>query len=189
MSSAQPPPSPTLDPQLAEEFDDEDDTRWKAPLAALIDGSQSPSQAAQSINTLLRSETSSRLQQLQDYAAQHTLSADERESGDWGGLYAPNAGALVQGVLRSWVRVCSAYAPYSDGQNRLVEFLEELKGLPRWMAAESRPDEEGKVDEVEVWKFGFGWMGLEDEFRRAHVGEFDHFVLPCSCLFGIGCIA
>jgi hypothetical protein len=176
MSSSQDtPPSPTLSTHLTEEFDDADDTRWKAPLAALIDGSQTPSQAAQSINTLLRTETSSRLTKLQDYAAQHTLSADERESGDWGGLYAPNAGALVQGVLRSWVRVCSAYAPYSEGQNRLVEFLEELRGLPRWNAAESRPDEEGNVDEVEVWKFGFGWLGLEDEFRRVHVGEFDVF--------------
>jgi hypothetical protein len=164
------PPSPTLDPVLAEEWDDEDDTRWKAPLAALIDGSQSPSQAAQSTNTLLRTETSTRLQVLRAHVTQNPTAAQANEWPD--NMYAPNASALIQDVMRSWVRVCSAYAPYSAGQDALVQYLEELKALPKWRAAESRPDEKGAAEETEVWVFGFGWLGLEDEFRRVVGGMY-----------------
>jgi hypothetical protein len=87
-------------------------------------------------------------------------------------MYAPNASALIQGVMRSLVRVCSAYAPYSAGQNALLSYLDELKALPTWSAADSRPDEQGEVEETEVWRFGFGWLGLEDEFRRGVDGTY-----------------
>jgi hypothetical protein len=124
-------------------------------------------------NTLLRTETSSRLQKLRTYLAQHPEAA---ETDSWpDDLYAPNAGALIQGVLRSWVRVCSAYAPYSAGQNALFSYLQELKVLPKWSAPETRPDARGTVEETEVWGFGFGWLGLEDEFRRVHVGAYSPF--------------
>jgi hypothetical protein len=162
---------PTLDPQIYEDWDDEDDLRWKAPLAALLAGTQTPLQAAQAIDTLLRTETSSRLQKLNDYAASHRLTAEDRESGDWLQMYPPNAGALAQVFMRSWCRVCTAFYPYSEGQNRLVNLLEELKGLPRWMAPETRPDEDGKVLRTEFWAFQSGWIGLEDEFRRQRDSE------------------
>jgi hypothetical protein len=169
------PASPTLEAELREDWDDEEDIRWKAPLEALINGTQTPLQAAQDIDNMLRTETSERLQKLIDYASSHNLTAEDRDQGDWGGLYAPNAGALAQNVLRSYCRVCTAFSPYSEGQNRLVKFLEELRNLPRWLAPESRPDENGNVHETEFWTFGYGWLGLEDEFRRQHIGEFISF--------------
>lgn len=165
------PTSPTLEPQLYEDWDDEDDLRWKAPLDSLIKATQTPLQAAQQIDTMVRAETSSRLQKLIEYANSHNLTAEDRESGDWDGLYPPNSGAIAQEILRSWCRVCTAFSPYSEGQNRLIEFLERLRDLPRWMGPESRPDEHGDVSESELWPFGYGWLGLEDEFRKHHVGK------------------
>ncbi|PSN61561.1 hypothetical protein BS50DRAFT_625398 [Corynespora cassiicola Philippines] len=172
---------PNLDPKLYEEWDDEDDLQWKAPLAALLADTQSPLQIAQAIDSLLRTETSSRLQKLNDYAASHHLSAEDRESGEWMALYAPNATALAHEFIRLWCRVCTAFHPHSEGQDRLVAFLEELKDLPRWMAPESRPDEKGEVLSTEFWKFGKDWVGLEDDFRRENdnVGSLTH--IPESC--------
>ncbi|KAF1937090.1 hypothetical protein EJ02DRAFT_459000 [Clathrospora elynae] len=163
------PASPTLDPQLYEEWDDEDDLRWKNPLNALINNTQTPREAAQSIDNLLRADTSERLQKLVEYANSHDMATEERESGDWGDLPPPNAGAMAEQLLRWYARVCTAFSPYSEGQNRLIELLEELKDLPRWMAPDGRPDEDGNVTESEFWRFGRSWIGLEDAFRRYHV--------------------
>lgn len=162
---------PTLDHRLYEEWDDEDDRRWKAPLAALLAGAQTPLETAQAIDTLLRSETTARLQRLNDYAALHRLSVEDRESGDWMDLYAPNASAFAQDFMRSWCRVCTSFHPRSEGQDRLIALLKELQGLPRWMAPETRPDGDGEVLSTEFWKFGRRWIGLEDEFRRQCDGE------------------
>ena len=128
---------------------------------------------------MLRAETSERLQKLVDHASTHDLTVEEREPGDWGGLYAPNAGALAREVVRSWCRLCTAYSPYSEGQNRLVEFLEQLRDLPRWMAPVSRPDENGHVHRSEFRVLRFDWIGLEEEFRRQHFGRW-----LCSCCRG-----
>lgn len=180
------PASPTLDPQLSEDWDDGEDTRWKSPLDSLIKGTRTPLQAAQQFDTMLRAETSSRLQKLIDYANSHNLTPEERESGDWGGLYAPKAIAFAQELLRSWCRVCEAFSPYSEGQNRLVEFLEQLRQLPRWMAPESPPDENGEVVDNEFWAFGRSWIGLEDKFRRHNVGKLIYLLQILSDLFSRG---
>jgi hypothetical protein len=164
------PTSPILEPQLYEDWDDEDDVRWKAPLDAVIKGDQTPLHGAQQIDQVLRVETTTRLQKLKDYSRTH-LTAEDTESSDWGGLYPPNATAFAKELLQSWCRVCTAYAPYSEGQNRLIDFLNQLRQLPRWMAPETRPDENGHVVESEFWAFGHGWIGLEDEFRRLHAGR------------------
>ncbi|KAH8732127.1 hypothetical protein GQ44DRAFT_801160 [Phaeosphaeriaceae sp. PMI808] len=164
--------SPILKPELYENWDDEEEIRWKAPLEALMNGTQTPLQAAKNIDNLLRAETTLRLQKLIDYTNSHSLTVEEREHGDWGGLYAPNASLFAQNVLRSYCRVCTAFSPYSEGQNRLIELLVELKNLPRWMAPESRPDENGHVLRTEFWAFGYKWIGLEDEFRRQDAGYY-----------------
>jgi hypothetical protein len=174
------PASPTLDPELFEDWDDEDDLRWKAPLDALIKNTQSPREAAQAMDSLLRTEASERLQKLVEYANTHDMNTEERETGDWGGLPPPNSGAMAEQVLGWCARVCTAYAPYSEGQNRLIELLEELRSLPRWMAPEGRPDENGDVYESEFWKFGRGWIALDDAFRRQHVGDLSLFVMACD---------
>ncbi|KAH7334619.1 hypothetical protein BKA66DRAFT_544535 [Pyrenochaeta sp. MPI-SDFR-AT-0127] len=168
MTAPEYPASPTLDPQLYEDGDDEDDIRWKAPLEALMNGTLTPLQAAQNIDKMLRTETSERLQMLIDFAKSHSMDIDEEESYDWGGLPAPNAGAFAEDIIRSYCRVCMAFSPYSEGQNRLIKLLEELRGLPRWMAPESRPDESGNFHKSEFWLFGYNWLGLEDQFRRQH---------------------
>ncbi|KAF1951055.1 hypothetical protein CC80DRAFT_425436 [Byssothecium circinans] len=165
------PPSPTIDPELYEHWDDEDDLRWKAPLEALMKGTQTPVRAAQIVDNIIRAETSKRLQKLIDYANSHNLTAEQRESGDWGGLPPPNAGPCAEQFFRPYCRMCAAFSPYSEVQNRLIEFLEELGNLPRWMAPESRPDENGNVHHSEFWAFGYNWIGLEDEFRRHHASK------------------
>jgi hypothetical protein len=81
------PTSPTLDLQLYESWDVEDDLRWKAPLEALIKNTQTSFQAAQNIDNMLRTEASERRQKLIDYANSHNLTTEERESGEWGGLH------------------------------------------------------------------------------------------------------
>lgn len=163
-----PPESPTLVPNLYEDWDDEEDKAWKAPLEALINNTQTPLQAAQTIDTLLRAETSRRLEALLAIPNSHELSPEERDEKE---LYPPNATAFAEKLLRSYAGVCTAFAPYSDVQNRLVGFLEELRGLPRWMAPEAGPDEDGEVARNEFWKFGFDWVGLEDAFRRECAGK------------------
>lgn len=162
------PDSPTLVPHLYEDWDDEEDKAWKAPLEALINNTQTPFQAAHTIDTLLRAETSRRLEALLAIPNSHELSAEERQEKE---LYPPNATAFAEQLLRSYAGVCTAFAPYSAVQNRLIEFLEELRGLPRWMAPESGPDENGEVFRNEFWKFGFDWVGLEDAFRRECAGK------------------
>ena len=177
--------SPKLDPRLYENWDDEDDVRWKTPLEALINGTQTPLQAAQSIDNMVSTETSERLQKRIDYANLHKLTAEERESSDWGGLYPPNAGSIAHEVLRSYGRVSTAFSPYSKGQDQLIELLVELRDLPRWMAPETRPDENGDVYRTEFWAFGYNWIGLEDEFRRQHAGGSIHFRLPLGSTYNV----
>ena len=160
-----------LQPHLYEEWDDEDDHRTKAPLAAFLAGTQDPIEIAQAINTHIRTETLARLQTLNDYAATHILDPEDRESGPWMDLYPPNAGAFAQGFIRAWCRVSTAFPPHSEGQDRLIAILDELRRLPRWMAPETRPDETGEVLTSELWKFGRDWIGLEDEFRRQKDGQ------------------
>ncbi|KAH6644824.1 hypothetical protein C7974DRAFT_420253 [Boeremia exigua] len=173
---------PALNPHLYEDCDDEEDLLWKAPLAALLDGTQTPLQAAQAIDSLLRAETSRRLQKLNDYAASHHMTTEALESDDWMDLYPPNASALAQEVIRWWCKVCTAFYPHSGGQDRLIGLLEELRCLPRWMAPETRPDENGEVVETEFWAFGKNWIGLADKLRRerdADAGPYTH--IPESC--------
>jgi|SRR5690242_3448024 len=162
----------TLEPCLDVAGDDEEDLHWKAPLAALLDGTQTPSQVAQSYDALVRTETSSRLRTLNDYAASHHMTAITRESDEWLDLYLPNASALAQEVIQSWCRVCTAFYPHSEGQDRLVSLLGELRDLPRWMAPETRPDENGDVVETEFWAFGKNCIGLADQFRKQQDGEY-----------------
>jgi hypothetical protein len=162
-----------LDPQLLyEDWDDEEDLRWKTHIQALVEGTQTPLQTAQNIDNYIRSATTERLQNLIEYANSHDMTADDRESGDWGGLPAPYAGAHVEQIFRALCRVLTAFEPYSEGQNRVFAFLEELRRLPRWMAPEGRPDELGEFSRTEFWAFGRGWIGLTDEFRRQHAGMF-----------------
>jgi hypothetical protein len=163
--------TPPLQPHLYEEWDDEDDRRSKAPLAAFLAGTQDPIEVAQAVDTYIRTETSARLQTLNGYAATHTLDPEDRESGEWMDLYPPNAGAFVQGFIRDWCRISTAFPPHSEGQDRLIAILDELRRLPRWMAPETRPDEIGEVLTSELWKFGRDWIGLEDEFRRQQDGQ------------------
>ena len=163
--------APSLQPHLYEEWDDEDDRRSKAPLAAFLAGTQDPVEVAHAINVYIQTETSARLQTLNDYAAIHTLDSKERESGQWMDLYPPNAGAFAQGFIRDWCRISTAFSPHSEGQDRLIAILDELRRLPRWLAPETRPDENGEVLTTELWKFGRDWIGLEDEFRRQKDGQ------------------
>jgi hypothetical protein len=170
------PISPPLDPQLYEHWDDEDDLRWKAPLNALITHTQTPREAAQALDTMLRTDTSACLQKLLDYASTYShelsdLDDYQRGWGDWGDVPAPNASGHVEMVMRWYARVCTAFGPYSEGQNRLVELLEELRTLPRWEGPESKPDEKGECSTNEYWAFGRSWLGIEDAFRREHAGR------------------
>lgn len=165
------PAESPLEPHLHEEWDDEDDLRAKAPLAAFLAGTQTPSEVAQAIDNYVRTETSTRLQKLTDYAASHTLGPEDRESGEWTELYPPNAGAFAHEFIRSWCRISTAFSPHSNEQDRLMMILDKLKRLPRWMAPETRPDENGEVLKSEFWAFGQGWLGLEDEFRRQKEGK------------------
>lgn len=68
---------------------------------------------------------------------------------------------------------------FQEEQNRLIEFLKALRGLPRWMAPESRPDKNGDVDRTEFWVIGHRWLGLEDEFR-AYEGSALNFFLEAN---------
>jgi hypothetical protein len=162
---------PALEPQLYEEWDDEDDLLFKAPLAAFLAGTQDPVEVAQAIDIYIRTETSARLQKLNDYAATHTLTAEDRESDAWMSLFPPSAGAFAGDFVRSWCRIATAFHPHSEEQDRLMAILDELEKVPRWMAPETRPDEHGRVQSSEFWAFGRHWIGLEDEFRRHNDSE------------------
>jgi hypothetical protein len=158
--------TPFLQLRLYEEWDDEDDRRCKVPLAAFLAGTQDPIEVAQAINTYIRTETSARLQALNDYAATHTLNPEVRESGEWMDLYPPNAGAFAQGFIWDWCRVSTAFPPHGEGQDRLISILDKIERMPLWMAPETHPDENGEVLTSELWRLGRHWIGLEDEFWR-----------------------
>jgi len=165
------PESPTLDPQLYEHWDDEDDFRDKAPLKALIEGSQTPQQAAQAIDKMVRASTGERMQKITDYMNSHSMTAEDYESDEWEALGNPNATGHALVLLQTYSRICTAYSPYSEGQNRLIQLLEALRDLPRWDAPECRPDADGKTFERKFWAFEHGWLGLEDEFRARLGGK------------------
>jgi hypothetical protein len=175
--------SPTFDPQLLyEDWDDEEDRRWKNHIQALIHGTQTTLQTAQNIDNYIRSAANERLQNLIEYADSHNMTADDRASGEWGGLPAPNAGAHAEEMFRALCRLLTVFEPYSESQDRVFAFLEELRSFPRWMAPEGRPDEAGVVSRTEFWTFGRGWIGLTDEFRRQHAGTslFDAWIFCMS---------
>ncbi|KAF2877133.1 hypothetical protein BDV95DRAFT_139300 [Massariosphaeria phaeospora] len=157
--------SPTLVPELFEHWDDEEDLRWKAPLDALINNTQTPLQAAQTVDNIVRAATTERLQKLIEYASSHDVTVEEDGLPDFGGLGPPNAGPIADTFMRWFGRVCMAFSPYSESQNRFMQFLEELRNLPRWMAPEGYPNENGDCSRTEFWSFGYNWVGHEDEFR------------------------
>jgi hypothetical protein len=174
--AASTPSSPSLSPHLYESIDNDYDLLCKAPLNDLINNTVTPLEAAQSLDTIIRNESTTRLQNLHAYAAEHNLFESNCEISNsgpegWGDLPPLNAGALADAMMRTYVRVCQAFAPYSDGQNRLIELLQELKSLPRWMAPCTRPDAECDTCEMEFWDVGFNWCGWEDEWRREHVSK------------------
>jgi hypothetical protein len=160
------PASPPLHPQLYEDWDDDEDLRLKAPLNALINGTQDSLQAARDVDDMVRSVTYERLQKAIDYANSHSMTAEEREWGDWSGNLPPNATGYVRMIIGWYCRVSTAFSPYSEGQDRLIKFLEALRDLPRWMAPNSRPDVDGEVYRYELWAFEHNWLGLEDQFRK-----------------------
>jgi hypothetical protein len=166
--------SPPLSPHLYESIDDEYDLLWKVPMNDLINNTVTPFQAAQNLDTIIRNEAFTRLQDLHSYATEQNLFTEDGENApsdldEWGGLPPPNASALADTMMRAYVRVCQAFAPYSNGQNRIIQFLRELKGLPRWMAPCTIPDAEGDTCEKEFWDLGLMWCGWEDEWRREHI--------------------
>ncbi|CAI6317676.1 unnamed protein product [Periconia digitata] len=165
-------PWKTLTPEIYDEWDEDEDKLWKASLESLINGEQTPFQASQNIDAFIREVTSSRLTKLIEYADTHDVTAEERQFGIYEeGIYVPDASTYANVILRTFGKACTAFPPRSETQNRLVGLLEELRGLPRWMAPELGPDEKGQVNSTEFWKFGGieeSWIGLEDAFRREH---------------------
>ncbi|KAF2818627.1 hypothetical protein CC86DRAFT_154624 [Ophiobolus disseminans] len=162
--------SPVLDPLIYEpQWDDEKDLLWKGELEQLVNGTLVPLQVAQRMNSRIRTESNKRFQALLNYANTHTMTAEHYEFGaEWGDLPRPNSSGLVECLLiRTFSRMCSAFSPYSVGQNRLFALLEALRDLPRWIASEGNPDENGNGYEIEFWTFGRSWIGLENEFRRS----------------------
>lgn len=106
--------SPALDPQLYQEWDDEEDLRIKAPLEKLINGTQSSLQAAQEIDAIVRDITGTRLQKLIDFAKSHKLSdEDYADDATWNNLAEPRASVYAVEIIGHYARISSAFSPYS----------------------------------------------------------------------------
>lgn len=167
MASTDPGLQP-LDPKLFSDDDDEEEVFWKRKLEALINGDVTPSQAATDFDACVVEEATSRHIELLKRPDPRNLTAEEEENGVPSmRAIAPNPSGNIELVFPWIARLCSAFPPNHEKQDRIIQFLEALRDMPEHEVLEGVPPEDPNepYDTTRLWPFGEHWMALTEVFR------------------------
>lgn len=99
-------------------------------------GNLTPSQAVSEFDTMLAEDTKPRHDELMKRADTRNLTPEKEEQDANMYTIKPHPRIYIGSMFLSIARVCSAFAQYHEGQNRIVELLlaltchEIFKGLP-----------------------------------------------------------
>lgn len=157
-----------LDPKLFSDDDDEEDIFWKRKLEALINGDVTPSKAATDFDSSVVGEANTCHAELLKRPDPRNLTADEEENGVPSmRAIAPNPSGSIELVFPWIATVCSAFPPHHEKQDRIIQFLESLRDMPRHDVYEGTPPEDpnGPYTTTTLWPFGGNWMALAEVFR------------------------
>ncbi|KAF2667164.1 hypothetical protein BT63DRAFT_458128 [Microthyrium microscopicum] len=165
-----------LNLQLFKADDDAEDLLYKNRLHDLVIGTTSPAKVAEEWTTLLAKEN---YEQLATYIARPNprgLSDEEETQGISLRTIAPNPSGAISETFRTLTHLMSAFPPFHEGQNRIIDFmtaLRDLRGhtlLDGVTSASGDEDAYGNVVEqdnlIQLWEFGGNWQGLCELFVR-----------------------
>ncbi|KAM4055135.1 hypothetical protein HRG_005942 [Hirsutella rhossiliensis] len=142
----------TLDARLFDDDDDAEDLVFKQPLDALVTQASTPARAAAQIDEWVVSEANRRYRELEERNPPFELADDESLY-----LVGPNASRHMHMLFDSVARLCSAFEPGSTAQDALVDFIVQLKALPKHNVPHSRFDEDENPvgnDRLLLWPLG-----------------------------------
>ncbi|KAH7119919.1 hypothetical protein B0J11DRAFT_534869 [Dendryphion nanum] len=177
MSTPSPSDKEPLALNLFNEHDDDEDIFYKKNLQDLLDGTVSPSKAASDFDTWVTTSSHQRLTALLSRPFPYTLTVEEEKSGTNLRTISPNASGFIELVFPTIARLCSAFPPHHEGQDRIIGFLEALRALPEHRAPDGIPEEAGAEGHfITLWPFGGNWRALAEVFRR----EAEDFSYPYS---------
>ncbi|XHF99539.1 hypothetical protein AWENTII_003039 [Aspergillus wentii] len=146
----------TLRFHIFKDYDDEEDIFYKRLILSLVTGDIAPVEAAIDYDAWIENNAHQ----------QHEERMKSSDPWEFRGAM-PNPTGLVTEFFRSLARVFAAFPPYSDGQNRIMEFLEALEGLPKKnlpvYVPHDYPDEPYVM--ITFWVLGEG-MALTEDIRR-----------------------
>ncbi|EQB57551.1 hypothetical protein CGLO_02308 [Colletotrichum gloeosporioides Cg-14] len=169
--------SRVLSLNLFTDDDDEEDILYKGKLQNLIDGTVTPSEAADDFDAWVVRDANNRLKELLKRPDPKNLTSEEEAKGMSLRAIAPNASGSIDLVFPTIAKLCSAFPPFHPGQDAIVQFLEALRAMPKHQVPDGIPDgDEDDSHLITLWPFGEDWMALTEIFRR----EADEYSYPYS---------
>ena len=147
----------------------------KKKLEALVNGDTHPSQTAIDLDTTITEETNRKQRAIMERPDKQALTPEERAQGINMYDLVPNPRSAIHTVFLSIARLCSAFPPYHPGQNRIVEFLQALRALPRHEVYTGCPSE----DPNEPYPTVLLWPLEEGNWEA--VAELFDYEITCMC--------
>ena len=166
--ASQDPGLQPLDPKLYSDDDDEEDIFWKLKLEALLNGDVTPSQAATDFDSCVVEEANTRHVELLKRPDPRSLTVEEDENGvPSTRAIAPNPSGNIELVFPWIATLCSAFPPHHEKEDRIIQFLEALRDMPKHDVYEGVPPENSDepYNTTTLWPFGGNWMALAEVFR------------------------
>ncbi|KAI0548486.1 hypothetical protein F4679DRAFT_550637 [Xylaria curta] len=155
-----------LNVKLFREDDDQDDLAHKRIIHALVTGAVTPAAAAADFNAWVIAESSRRHQELALRADWANLTAQEGARGMTMRMLTPNASGYIEDTFTTIAKILPAFPPGHEGQDRILQFLLELRALPRHDAPDSIADAETReVRYIKLWPFGGNWLATAELYR------------------------
>ncbi|EJT72454.1 hypothetical protein GGTG_09320 [Gaeumannomyces tritici R3-111a-1] len=165
-----PAASRAFESHLFDEHDDADDLAYKRILDALLKQTATPSQAAADMDALVTGEAKKKLEALEQRTPPFQLTSEEQEQGLTPRLVGPNPEMWIEMITTSIAKVSSAFPPAHPAQDALVEFLRELRDMPKHEVPSgdyTRDDPVVHAQTFTLWPFGEDSVGyLAEKFRR-----------------------
>ncbi|OJJ85929.1 uncharacterized protein ASPGLDRAFT_122491 [Aspergillus glaucus CBS 516.65] len=166
--ASQDPGLQSLDPKLYSDDDDEEDIFWKRKLEALLNGDVTPSQAATDFDSCVVEEANTCHVELLKRPDPRSLTVEEEENGvPSTRAIAPNPSGNIELVFPWIATLCSAFPPHHEKQDKIIQFLEALRDMPKHDVYEGVPPENSDepYNTTTLWPFGGNWMALAEVFR------------------------
>lgn len=191
--ASQDPGLQPLDTNLFRDNDDEEDLFWKRKLEALINNDVTPSQAATDFDLCIVEEANTRHAELLKRPDPRNLTDEEEANGLVSmRAIAPNPSGNIELVFPWIATLCSAFPPHHEKQDKIIQFLEALRDMPKHEVYEGVPpeDPDEPYGTTTLWPFGGSWIALPELFRvesygtsapsphaRNHVTDIDRILL------------